>query len=248
MADAQNFSKTEGFIRKNPRQAEAQAFEWERFLKINAQDSAEILSIKTKEEFDRWALEHPEKHVDPSIWDGREISEYYRLRGQNKNEPMQESDKKELSKETNERRPERPEFGHSYTPEPLPPAQEAPTIVVSAPAPTESQGQQPSQPSRPSAGGINRGINTINNFARMGFRNPFGKIGQRVVGQTALRGLTAFFSSFSGVWVPIAITLVLVFVFTLIIVGFGGAPPLETSVQTPPTAMPTQAPIETPAP
>lgn len=85
-----------------------------------------------------------------------------------------------------------------------------------------------------------------NEGAIRGFTNPLGKIGSRVAAQTALRGLTAFLGSASGVWVPIAIAIVLVFVLTFIIVGFGGAPPSEMNVQAPQassTLAPTLSPV-----
>lgn len=89
MAD---FSEYEKLIRENPKQADAQAFEWQQFLKANAPISPELGSIETSEEFYKWVSEHPEKNVDPSVWAGKEISEaYYYLRGQHENEQMQQS-------------------------------------------------------------------------------------------------------------------------------------------------------------
>ena len=248
MAD-ENFLEVEELIRKNPGQANAQAFEWERFLKSNPESSSEIISIKTEEEFRKWVENHPEKHIDPSVWEGKEISEYYlRHPKQPQENAPQESEIKEVSKQIEEESPQKPETGYAYVPQQLPAEESQPAETIS-PVSSGKQIQQPPSASRPSGGGISRGINNINNFARRGLTNPFGKIGQRVATQTALRGLAAFLASSSGVWVPIAITLVLVFIFTFIIVGFGGAPALETGVQqATPTATPTQAPIETPAP
>ena len=93
---------------------------------------------------------------------------------------------------------------------------------------------------------ISRGINSVNNLrgANRLFSNPFGRIGSRVVAQTALRGFAAFLT---GPGLPIVIAIALVFVFTFIIVGFGGAPPSETSVQAPP-AVPTPTITPTPVP
>lgn len=106
----------------------------------------------------------------------------------------------------------------------------------------QAQGEQSGQ------GIIGRGINSINNLGRTNrlLSNSINKIGSRVAAQTALRGLTAFLGSTSGVWVPIAATVILVLVFTLIIVGFGGTPPSETNLQTP-QASPTQIPTLSPA-
>lgn len=241
MADTRNFSKAEESVRKNPGQADAQAFEWERFIKTNAESSPEILSIKSKEEFLRWALEHPEKHVDPSIWEGKEISEYYYyLSEQHKNEPLKESEKKEPLKEVSEKPYEKTEVQHAHT-------NPQPSYITDAPAPTESQISQTPPSGRPAGGGINRGINTINNFAKRGLTNPFGKIGQRAAVQTALRGFSAFLASQVGL--PILITLAFIVIFTIIIVGFGGVPPTsETSVQAPtPSAVTTLTPTPTPA-
>lgn len=85
-----NFSQIEKFIKENPRQADAQAFEWQQFLKTNAPISPELYSIETAEEFYKWAQEHPEKNIDPSVWVGKEISDsYYYLRDQHENDQMQ---------------------------------------------------------------------------------------------------------------------------------------------------------------
>jgi hypothetical protein len=86
-----NFSQIEKLIKENPRQADAQAFEWQHFLKTNAQSSPELYSIGTSDEFYKWAAEHPEKNVDTSVWVGKEISEaYYYLRDQNEDSQMRE--------------------------------------------------------------------------------------------------------------------------------------------------------------
>lgn len=87
-----NFSRIEKFIKENPRQADARAFEWKRFLEINAPASPELYSIETAEDFYRWAQEHPEKNIDASVWVGKEISDsYYYLRDQDENEQMRTS-------------------------------------------------------------------------------------------------------------------------------------------------------------
>lgn len=109
--------------------------------------------------------------------------------------------------------------------------QENPPYTINVPAPTESQSPQAPSSGRPSGGGINRGINTINNLARRGFPNPLGKIGSRIVAQTALRGFAAFLA---GPGLPIVIAIVSVFVFTLImVVGFGGGVPSIAPAETP---------------
>lgn len=228
MAD-NDFLKTEELIRKNPGQANARVFEWERFLKANPENSSEILSIKTEEEFHRWSESHPEKHVDPSIWEGKEISEYYLSHPKQPQENVsQESEKKEILKELSEETVQKPEANYAYIPQPLPP-QEDLTPTTSSPLTVETPTQQPPSSSRSSGGGISRGINNINSFARRGFSNPLGKVGQRVIGQTALRGFAAFLA---GPGLPIVIAVVLVFIFTFIIVGFGGAPSSEQNSQT----------------
>lgn len=89
-------------------------------------------------------------------------------------------------------------------------------------------------------GGINRGINTINKLARGGLKNPLGKVGQRIVVQTVLRGFAAFLA---GPGLPIVIAIASVLVFTFIIVGFGGAPPSEINNQ---STNPTITPIPEP--
>lgn len=93
---------------------------------------------------------------------------------------------------------------------------------------------------------ISRGINSFNSLrgANRLLSNPLGKIGSRVVAQAAVRGFAAFLA---GPGFPIAITIIAVFVFTFIIVGFGGAPPSETNVQAPQT-VPTLTPTPAPAP
>lgn len=93
--------------------------------------------------------------------------------------------------------------------------------------PTLEEKQNDQAQGKQSGGGVNRGINTINNL--MGFKNPFGKIGSRVIVQTALRGFAAFLA---GPGFPIAVALGFVLLFTIIIVmGFGGAPPSEINNQ-----------------
>jgi len=80
-SDIRNFSQIEKLIKENPRLADAQAFEWHQFLKTNAQSSPELYSMKSSEDFYRWASEHPEKNINTSVWVGKEISEaYYYLR------------------------------------------------------------------------------------------------------------------------------------------------------------------------
>lgn len=76
---------------------------------------------------------------------------------------------------------------------------------------------------------ISRGINSVNNLrgANRLFSNPLGRIGSRVVAQTALRGFTAFLT---GPGLPVVIAIIVVFFFTFIIVGFGGAPPASETV------------------
>lgn len=104
-----------------------------------------------------------------------------------------------------------------------------------------------------SGGGIGRGINAINKLARQGLKNPLGKIGSRVVAQTALRGFAAFLA---GPGLPISLALGAILLFTIIIVmGFGGALPSETNTQGHnliPTATQSPTPTEvitlTPAP
>lgn len=96
---------------------------------------------------------------------------------------------------------------------------------------------------------ISRGINSFNSLrgANRLFSNPFGKIGSRVATQTALRDFAALLA---GPGLPVAIALGLVLLFTVIIImGFGGAPPFETSIQTPtvPIAEPTKLITPTPA-
>jgi CBS domain containing-hemolysin-like protein len=109
----------------------------------------------------------------------------------------------------------------------------------------EKQNDQ-AQEKQSEQGIISRGINSINNLrgANRLLSKPISRIGSRVVLQTGLRGLAAFLA---GPGLPIAVAIISVFVFTLIIVGFGGAPPSETSIQAPPSVSPTQAPI-TPTP
>jgi hypothetical protein len=77
-----------------------------------------------------------------------------------------------------------------------------------------------SSPSQPLGARGGRGIN-INNFMGRGFKNLFGKSGSKAVVQTALRGFSAFLT---GPGLPIAIALILVVLFTIMIVGFGGVP------------------------
>lgn len=434
-----NFAQLEKLMRENPREADAQAFEWQQFLKTNAPTSPELYSIETAEEFYKWVQEHPEKNIDPSVWVGKEISDsYYYLRDRHEDEQMLTEGKVDISrlpadifglplmaaaflekpkimqddknyqkieenlkKEWLEKNPGKdflskegldylygslddhtkqsfakdaensfcnnpkfkkkverydkekrkiykdpkddpslklhesitqfhinarleylkthddekttdktvnlvrkksqenfasrfPEKTKAYGQkvegiqsaqekiqineslatyaaesgkeikyvekthrdpsdisvseatkilEKISRPQENQPYTISIPAPTESQVVQPPSSGRPSGGGINRGINTINNLARAsrGFPNPLGKVGSRVVAQTALRGFAAFLA---GPGFPIAITLGLVLFFVLIIImGFGAAPPSETNNQSPnPTITPAPAP------
>lgn len=90
--DIKNFSQIEKLIRENPKEADARYFEWQQSLKANASSSPELYSIETSEEFYRWAKEHPEKNIDPSVWVGKEISEaYYYLREQHEDSQMKEN-------------------------------------------------------------------------------------------------------------------------------------------------------------
>lgn len=87
-----NFSEIERFIRDNPKQADAQAFEWERFFKATSPDSPELYSIETAEEFYEWARQHPEKNIDTSVWVGKEIADsYYYLREQDEEDQMKKN-------------------------------------------------------------------------------------------------------------------------------------------------------------
>ena len=106
----------------------------------------------------------------------------------------------------------------------------------------EKQSDQPQQ-KRSAEGSISQGINTINKLAGGGFKNPLGGIGSRVVAQTALRGFAAFLA---GPGLPIAIAIISVFIFTFIIVEFGGAPGSQTNQSANPTPAETVTP--TPAP
>ena len=126
-------------------------------------------------------------------------------------------------------------------------SQENPSYVVSASPQTESQGSQPSQPSRPSAGGVSRGINTINNFARRGLTNPFGKIGQRVAAQTALRGFAAFLATNPWVWLVLGIAILFIVVFVIVFSGFSGGIPGAPTTEPTPTIAPTETTTPTPA-
>jgi len=93
-----NFSQIEKFIRENPRSADAQAFEWQQFLKTNVPFSPELSSMENPEEFYRWASEHPEKNIDASVWVGKEISEaYYYLRRRHEDYQMSENGVVDLS-------------------------------------------------------------------------------------------------------------------------------------------------------
>jgi len=84
-----NFSQIEKLIRENPKEADAQAFQWRQFLKNNANESPELYSIDTAEEFYKWAQEHPEKNIDTSVYVGKEISDsYYYLREKHEDEQM----------------------------------------------------------------------------------------------------------------------------------------------------------------
>ena len=106
--------------------------------------------------------------------------------------------------------------------------------------PTTEEKQNDQAQEKRSGGGIGQGINAINKLVRGELKNPLGKIGSRVALQTALRGLSAFLASPAGL--PILIAMMLVVVFTIIIVGFGGTPPLESNnqaVNAPPTEPPT---------
>ena len=111
--------------------------------------------------------------------------------------------------------------------------------------PTQEKNQN-DQPQEKQSGGIGRGINTINKLARGGIKNPLGKIGSRVVTQTALMGLRAFLA---GPGLPVLVALGAILFFTIIIImGIGGAPSSETNTQGSnlnPTATQSTIPTET---
>lgn len=113
----------------------------------------------------------------------------------------------------------------------------------------ENQNDQSQE--KKSGGGIGQGINTVNKLARGGIKNPFGKIGQRVVVQAGSRILAFLLGS----GLPIVVVGIILLLTLIIVVGFGGAPssgpndqitnPIPTE-----TITPTVAPIEaaTPSP
>jgi hypothetical protein len=102
-------------------------------------------------------------------------------------------------------------------------------------SPTPEEKQNSASQQKDSGGEkFGQGINLINDVARGGLKNPFGKIGSRTamraIGQTALRGFAAFLA---GPLLPVTIALISIFVLTFIIVflGGGGVPNLDTSNQ-----------------
>lgn len=100
----------------------------------------------------------------------------------------------------------------------------------------EKQGDQAQK--KQSGGGVNRGINAINNLMRGGLKNPFGKTLTKVTVQAGSKIATFLFTTPAG-WVTIGIVVVVIFTI-IIIVGLGGAPSPETSVQ--PVINPTTTP------
>lgn len=97
----------------------------------------------------------------------------------------------------------------------------------------EEQQEDSSQKQQQRQGILSRGINTLNNLrgANRLFSNPVGRIGSRIAIQTAARGFAAFLA---GPGLPIAIAIIAVFIFTFIIVGFGGGvPSSEPATPTP---------------
>src|SRR3989344_7356130 len=89
--DIRNFSELSKLIRENPKLADAQAFEWERFLKVNGPKNPELYQIDDAQEFHEWTSQHAEMKVDASVFAGKEISDsYYYLRLQHEDQQMQQ--------------------------------------------------------------------------------------------------------------------------------------------------------------
>ena len=190
---------------------------------------------------------HPEKHIDPSVWEGKEISEYYlRHPKQPQEKAPQESQKEEALKEVSKEPIQKTEAGYGYVPQQLPAEESQPAETIS-PVSSGEQIQQPPSASRPSGGGISRGINNINNFARRGLTNPFGKIGQRVAAQTALRGFAAFLATNPWVWLVLGIAILFIVVFVIVFSGFSGGIPGAPTTEPTPTIAPTETTTPTPA-
>lgn len=103
------------------------------------------------------------------------------------------------------------------------------------PTPGDKQNDQTQE--KQSGGGINRGINAVNNL--MGFKNPFGKIGSKAAAQAGSRIAAFLFTTPAG-WVTIGIAVVVV--ITLVIVLSLGAPPTETNINAAQTEFPTPTP------
>lgn len=92
---------------------------------------------------------------------------------------------------------------------------------------------------------ISRGINSINNLGRTNrlLSSSINKIGSRVVAQAG-RSVFTLLATSPWAWVILIVLIVVIFTF-IIVMGFGGAPPSETNLQTP-QASPTQTPTSSP--
>ena len=84
-----NFEEIERSIKEHPHEADAIAKKWNEFAKNNP----EVLSFNSSEKFYAWVDKHPEKHIDPEVWVGKEIIDaYYYLRRQEENPQVQNKD------------------------------------------------------------------------------------------------------------------------------------------------------------
>lgn len=109
-----------------------------------------------------------------------------------------------------------------------------PTGGFSIPQATESPTPTINQPR---SGGISREIS-----------RPLGGIGLRLANQAAQRVGVALFGATASIWVPIAIAIITTFIFTFIIVGFMGAPSLESDIDNAPIPQASVLPTETVTP
>ncbi len=209
MADIQNFSKAEELIKKNPRQAETQAFEWKRFLKDNAESSPEVLLIKTEEEFYKWTTEHPEKHVDPYVWAGKNIVDYYASLQQEEDEPTQKKEEKEPLREVEEK--PREEISQSVPSRILRQIlrEESPAIPKSP-----AQIGEAASPIRSVEQGASRGLGSASRAA-----GRAGATAGRTAGlaaQAATRGIIAFLATPPG-WITIGVIVVILIIVFIIV-------------------------------
>lgn len=219
------------YIKDHPGEANALAGQWQTFLTTYSRSNPEILDIKSREEFNAWAVHHPEKHIDTNIlWIGKEITDtLFHLTRQ------QEDKNKTTANETQSQEKE----GRAQSPSIS--ARDINQIIKSAEQPQPTTPTTTRQPSiqTPTRGFFNR--TAIKTPARLGGRlaGRTGSMAGRLVSRLAVQaGMAAGRAVVAGLvsnpvgWIVIGvIVLIIVIVFFIIFFagGGGGSSPVPTT-------------------